>query len=263
MAKLSNRPAAIVTGASRGIGRAVAVALARTNFNVAVNYRANDRAAHETADQVRAAGAEGILIQADVGKPDDRTRLCEKAVEALGPIALLVNNAGISSPQRNDILAADLAAYRTVMATNLEGPFFLSQWVARHMIDQRQRYPAAVTPMVINIGSISAYAVSVQRAEYCLAKAGLAMLTRLLAVRLAGHDILVYEVRPGVIATDMALVAKEKYDRLILEGDLLPTRRWGTPEDVAAAVGALVRGEFPYSTGAVFDVDGGFHIARL
>lgn len=263
MAETEAHPGAIVTGGSRGIGRAVCVALARAGYRVAINYRGNEQAARETLDAVNGAGAEGHLIQADVGDPDQRAALCDQAVALFGPIALLVNNAGISSPRREDLLAVDLAAYRTVMATNLEGPFFLSQRVARDMVDHRRDYPDGVTPMIINMGSISAYAASIHRAEYCLAKAGLAMLTRLLAARLAHHDIIVYEIRPGIVATDMALTAKEKYDKLILHGDLLPTPRWGTPDDVAKAVTMLVGGALPYSTGAVIDVDGGFHIMRL
>ncbi len=263
MTEIEAHPGAIVTGGSRGIGRAVCVALARAGYRVAINYRSNQEAARKTLVEVQRAGSEGELIQADVGHPDQRTALCDRVAARMGPIAVLVNNAGISSPRRDDLLTVELAAYRTVMETNLEGPFFLSQRVALHMIDHRRDYAAGVTPMIINMGSISAYAASIHRAEYCLAKAGLAMLTRLLAARLAQHDILVYEIRPGIVATDMALAAKEKYDKLILQGDLLPTRRWGTPEDVAKAVTALIGGALPYSTGAVIDVDGGFHIVRL
>jgi NAD(P)-dependent dehydrogenase (short-subunit alcohol dehydrogenase family) len=149
------------------------------------------------------------------------------------------------------------------MATNLEGPFFLTQHVARHMIDQRDSYPDDLTPTIINIGSISAYAVSTNRPEYCLAKAGMGMMTQLFAARLAEHGIHVHEICPGIIATDMTAAAKAKYDRLILQEGLLPIRRWGRPEDVAQAVVAVARGALPYSTGTVIDVDGGFHIRRL
>jgi NAD(P)-dependent dehydrogenase (short-subunit alcohol dehydrogenase family) len=257
------RPAAVVTGASRGIGRAIAVALGTAGYNVAINYRANQRAAREAAACVQQTGAEAPMMQADIADPTQRATLVERAIDTLGPIALLVNNAGISVPSRDDLLAVDPEGFGAVMATNLEGPFFLAQQVARHMIEQRAAYPDDLTPAIINIGSISAYTASVNRAEYCLAKAAMTMMTKLFAARLAEHAIHVHEICPGIIATDMTSAAKAKYDRLILAEGLLPLRRWGQPDDVARAVVAIAGGALPYSTGTVIDVDGGFHLRCL
>jgi len=263
MTETPSRPAALVTGASRGIGRAIAVALGEAGYNVAINYHANLQAARRSADLVGASGAEAPILRADLADPDQRVDLARQAESALGPLALLVNNAGISVPKRDDLLGVTLESYHTVLATNLEGPFFLAQAVARRMIEFRDTFPENVFPAIVNIGSISAYTVSLQRAEYCLAKAGMAMLTQLLAARLAEHQIAVYEIRPGIVATDMTAMAKATYDRLIREEGLLPIPRWGQPTDVARAVTALIRGDFSYSTGSVIDVDGGYHIRRL
>ena len=190
--------------------------------------------------------------------------LVNTALENCGGIDLLVNNAGMAPRQRADLLEMGEAIYDEVMATNLKGPFFLTQRVARVMVEQlrTQAGQPATAPKIINIGSISAYASSTNRGEYCLSKAGVGMLTALFADRLAEDGILVYEVRPGIIATDMTAAVQEKYDRLI-EGGLLPLRRWGQPEDVARAVVALAEGALPYSTGEVINVDGGFHLRRL
>lgn len=257
------RPGALVTGASRGIGRAIAVALGTAGYDVIINYRANHEAARESAALARQTGADAAVIQADLADEAQRIRLAEQACTRLGPIALLVNNAGISVRKRDDLLDVRAESYHEVMATNLEGPFFLTQRVARHMIEQRDSYPQHVRPMIINIGSISGYTVSVNRPEYCLAKAGMRMLTQLFAARLAEYGIHVHEICPGIIATDMTAAAQAKYDRLILAEGLLPIGRWGQPEDVAQAVVAVARGALPYSTGTVIDVDGGFHIRRL
>ncbi|OHB79655.1 MAG: 3-ketoacyl-ACP reductase [Planctomycetes bacterium RBG_16_64_10] len=263
MTETTSRLAAVVTGASRGIGRAIAVALGAAGYNVAINYRANDQAAREAAARVQQTGAKAPLIRADIADRTQRADLLQRAVDALGPLALLVNNAGISAGRRDDLLEIDPADFGPVMATNLEGPFFLTQQVARHMIECRTAYPDGVTPTIINIGSISAYTASVNRAEYCLAKAAMTMMTKLFAARLAEHAIHVHEIRPGIIATEMTSAAQAKYDRLILEQGLLPIRRWGQPEDVARAVVAIARGALPYSTGTVIDVDGGFHLRCL
>jgi 3-oxoacyl-[acyl-carrier protein] reductase len=257
------RRVALVTGASRGIGRAIAVALGSAGYAVAINYRANTVAAQEATRLVEQSGTRATAIQADVGSPDQRANLVQQTTRELGPIALLVNNAGISVRRRGDLLDVAADDLHAVLATNLEGPFFLTQLVARQMIDQRDSLPDDRTPMIININSISAYAVSIHRAEYCLAKAAMAMMTQLFAARLAGDGILVHEIRPGIIATDMTAGATAKYDRLILEGDLLPIPRWGQPEDVAQTVVAIACGALPYSTGTIIDVDGGFHIPRL
>jgi len=282
---MSHTRTALVTGASRGIGRAIAVALAARRFNVAVNYLSNADAAAETVALVEQTGGKAVAIQADIGNRDDRKRLVEESIEAFGAIEVLVNNAGIPPARRDDLLDADEAIYDRVMDTNLKGPFFLTQLVARRMVPSSEfRVPSegkgtgssrSATPnselrtrnfppsLIININSISAYAVSVRRSQYCIAKAGMSMMTQLFAARLAAEGINVYEIRPGIIDTDMARGAKAKYDALIEQGDLLPLARWGQPEDVAKAVGAIVDGALPYSTGAVIDVDGGYHIRRL
>ena len=279
---------ALITGASRGIGRAIAISMGARKFNVIVNYLGNLEAANETVALVTQAGGKAIAVQGDIGRAEDRRRLVEESLKAFGSIDILINNAGIPPAKRDDLLDADEEIYDRVMDTNLKGPFFLTQLVARAMTGSSEfRVPSSELQgskpgenasdsstrnseletrnfrCIININSISAYAVSVHRSQYCIAKAGMSMMTQLFAARLAAENIPVYEIRPGIIDTDMARNAKSKYDKLILEGDLLPQARWGMPEDVAKAVGSIVDGALPYSTGAVIDVDGGFHIRRL
>lgn len=254
-------PAALVTGASRGIGRAIALRLAREGLAVAVNYHTNAAAADEVVRQIEAAGAAAIAVQADVASAADRQRLVETTLARFGRLDVLVNNAGITSVGRKDLLEATEESWDTVFATNLKGPFFLAQYAARKMIE-RIGSGAMAGGTIVNVSSISAYAVSTNRADYCMAKAAMQMMTWLLADRLAEHGIRVYEVCPGVIASDMTAPVKEKYDKLIAEG-LSPIRRWGQPEDVAAAVAMLAAGQLPFSTGERINVDGGFHIRRL
>jgi NAD(P)-dependent dehydrogenase (short-subunit alcohol dehydrogenase family) len=257
---VANR-SALVTGASRGIGRAIAVALAKTGFDIVVNYRSNASAAEETAELVENAGRRAVVCQADISIADDRRRLLETAVSAFGRIDLLVNNAGIAPSKRVDLLELSEDGFDRVLEVNLKGPFFLTQLVSLHMIEAKKADPTCA-PKIINISSISAYTSSVNRGEYCIAKAGISMMTALFAHRLAEYGISVYEIRPGIIYTDMTAPVRERYDRLISEG-LTPIRRWGTPEDVARAVVAIASDMFPFSTGEVFNVDGGFHLRRL
>jgi len=252
---------ALVTGASRGIGRGIALALAERGWAVAVNYHSNAEAAAETVRLVQRAGSRGLAVQADIANAADRDRLVGATLEALERIDLLVNNAGMAPRQRVDILEVSEASYDEVMAVNLKGPFFLTQQVANAMIDLL-RAGVVSQPRIVNIGSLSAYTSSPSRGEYCLSKAGVGMMTALYADRLAEYGINVYEVRPGIIATDMTSVVKEKYDRLIA-GGLTPIRRWGQTDDVARAVVALAEGYLPFSTGEVINVDGGFHLRRL
>jgi 3-oxoacyl-[acyl-carrier protein] reductase len=256
-----NERVALVTGAGRGIGRGIAVALAGCGWRVIVNYRDNAEAAAEALALVRDAGGDGLVVQGDVADGAARTRLLESALHNYGRLDLLVNNAGMAPRQRGDMLTMTEASYDEVMAANLRGPFFLTQLVARTMIDllgQGRMAEAAI----VNIGSMSAYTSSVSRAEYCISKAGVAMMTALYADRLAEHGIRVYEIRPGIIRTDLTKVVAARYDRLIGEG-LTPIRRWGEPEDVARAVVAIAEGYLPYSTGEVINVDGGVHLQRL
>jgi NAD(P)-dependent dehydrogenase (short-subunit alcohol dehydrogenase family) len=252
---------AIVTGGSRGIGRAIALELGRLGYGVLVNYATRPDAAAEVAAQLNDAGGMAVAVRGDVASTRDRAMLVRTAVEKFGRLDLLVNNAGITSPGRKDLLEATEEGWDTVFNTNLKGPFFLSQLAANEMIRQ-VRGGTIPTGKIINVSSISAYAVSATRADYCLTKAALGMMTRLFAQRLADEKIAVFEICPGVIESDMTAPVKAKYDKLIAEG-LWPIRRWGRPDDVAKAVAAIVLDYFPFSTGQRIDVDGGFHIRCL
>jgi 3-oxoacyl-[acyl-carrier protein] reductase len=263
-------PVALITGASRGIGRGIALELAKAGFDVAINYAGNVAAAKQTsADCVSTGAANGKTIraeicQADIAKIEDRRRLIESVREKFGRIDLLVNNAGVAPDVRADILEASEASFDRLININVKGPYFLTQLVAKWMIEQARdgKSSVSVSPKVITISSISAYTASVNRGDYCVSKAALSMLTPLYASRLAEHGINVYEIRPGVIATDMTGPVKEKYDKLIAEG-LTPIKRWGIPEDIGKAVVAIALDAFPFSTGEVINVDGGFHLRRL
>lgn len=255
---------AIVTGGGRGIGRGIALALAQAGWAIVVNYRGNAASAEETARQIEAAGSKAHIVQADIAIPADRQRLVDGTLTTFGRIDLLVNNAGMAPRERRDILEATEESYDEVMGVNLKGPYFLTQAVAKAQIAQveRENPPADRRPVIINIGSLSAYTASINRGEYCISKAGMGMMTALFADRLAPYGIHVYEVRPGVTATDMTSKVKEHYDQLIAQG-LTPLQRWGQPEDIAKAVLALAQGSFPFSTGEIINVDGGFHLRRL
>jgi NAD(P)-dependent dehydrogenase (short-subunit alcohol dehydrogenase family) len=259
---MTGRPAAIVTGASRGIGRGVALALARTGHDVVVNYATNADAAGRVVDEIEQLGVRAVSVRADVSAASDRRTLVEAAMLEFGRIDLLVNNAGVAPNVRADILDAGEDSFDRLVGINLKGPYFLTQLVARSMIEQLGRGDID-QPKIVIISSISAYTASVNRGDYCIAKAGLAMVARLFAARLAEHGINVYEIRPGIIDTDMTGAVKERYDRLILEEGLTPIRRWGRPEDVGRAVAAIADGALPFSTGQVIDVDGGFHLRTL
>jgi 3-oxoacyl-[acyl-carrier protein] reductase len=258
---MESQPVALVTGGSRGIGRGISLALAREGFTVLVNYNSNIGAAEETRELIEAAGGRADLCQTDITEKEHRHLLLDYCMENFGRLDLLVNNAGIAPPQRADLLEMTEESYDLVMGTNLKAPFFLTQAVADLMIRQLREgtIPGAT---IVNISSISAYTASVNRGEYCLSKAGVSMATALYAARLAEYGIRVYEVRPGVIETDMTAAVRKKYDALIA-GGLTPIKRWGRPEDIGAAVAAIARGSFPFSTGEVINVDGGFHLRQL
>jgi 3-oxoacyl-[acyl-carrier protein] reductase len=257
------RATAIVTGASRGIGRAVAIALGGEGYNVVVNYARNASAAEQVKREIESRGGRAHLVQADIAIAADRQRLVVESAVAFGPIHLLVNNAGVAPDVRADLLDATEESFDRLIKINLKGPYFLTQLVARRMIDQAGHDPRAPKPRIVNITSVSAYTASVNRGDYCIAKAGLAMMTQLYAARLAEHGINVYEIRPGIIETDMTGAVKAKYDKMIFEDGLTPIRRWGKPEDVARAVIAVAKDLLPFSTGEVINVDGGFHLRRL
>jgi NAD(P)-dependent dehydrogenase (short-subunit alcohol dehydrogenase family) len=248
---------AIVTGGSRGIGAAICLALAEAGYNVVVNYASSADAANKGVKQIEAMGRKAIAVQADISRAADREVLVGTTIEKFAAIDLLVNNAGVAPTVRADILEASEESFDRLISTNLKGPYFLTQRVAREMIERK------IAGKIVNISSVSAYAASTNRGDYCISKAGVAMATKLWAARLAEHNIGVFEIRPGIIETDMSRVAKEKYDKLIHEGDLTPIKRWGQPADVAAAVSAIARDLLPFSTGEVINVDGGFHLRRL
>jgi NAD(P)-dependent dehydrogenase (short-subunit alcohol dehydrogenase family) len=253
---------ALVTGGSRGIGRGIAVALARAGLDVAINYAGNRAAAEECQAVCRDAGPGRFeIVQGDVGLAADRARLVEFVRATYGRIDCLVNNAGVAPSVRADLLEASEESFDRLIAINLKGPYFLTQQIARWMIDLRGSL-GDYSPKIITISSISAYTASINRGDYCLSKAGLGMLTKLFAVRLADHGIGVFEVRPGIIQTDMTAGVVDKYDKLI-EAGLTPIRRWGQPDDIGRTVAAVAVGSFPFSTGEVINVDGGFHLKWL
>jgi NAD(P)-dependent dehydrogenase (short-subunit alcohol dehydrogenase family) len=251
---------ALVTGSSRGIGRSVAEQLAADGFAVVVNYVSSDAAAADVVNAIERSGGAAIAVRADVRRAVDRQRLIDTVFDKWQGLDLLVNNAGITSQGRKDLLEATEESWDMVFDTNLKGPFFLSQLAAGRM--SRMPRSPGMSRLIINISSISAYTVSTNRADYCIAKAGMTMMTKLLAARLAEYQIQVFEICPGVIDSDMTRPAHEKYDRLITEG-MTPIKRWGQPHDVARAISALASGAFGFSTGDRINVDGGFHIRRL
>ena len=256
-----DKKVALITGAGRGIGRGIAVRLAQTGWAVVINDIGNPEGPPETLAQVEGAGSQGLVVLADITRFEDREHLLMRTLETFGRIDLLVNNAGIGPRVRKDILEVGEESLREVLEVNLVAPFFLTQKVVLAMLDLIAQGRIA-NPKIINIGSISAFTSSPSRPEYCLSKAGVSMSTLLYADRLAQEGINVYEIRPGIIRTPMTEVVAEKYDRLIAEG-VTPIRRWGEPDDIGKAVAAIAEGYFPFSTGEVIHVDGGFHIQRL
>lgn len=258
---MEDKRVALVTGASRGIGRAIAIELSQLGFAVAVNYNSNLEAAEKVVNEIGENNGNAKSFQADISLHEDRQRLVAEIREWGGRCDLLVNNAGVAPAERRDILNATEESFDRVMAINLKGPYFLTQSIANWMIEQQREHPERKY-RICNIGSLSAYASSPSRGEYCLSKAGIGMMTKLYADRLAEYDITVCEVRPGIIKTDMTSAVKEKYDKLIGEG-LTPIRRWGEPSDVAEAVAAVAEGRLDFTAGQVLDIDGGFHLQRL
>lgn len=257
----TERPVALVTGGTRGIGYGCAEALAREGFDLALCGLREEGQVSATLDDLRNLGADVRYYAADVGSPPDREALLAGIGSAFGRLNVLVNNAGVAPAERKDLLEATEESFERVLRINLQGPYFLTQAVANWMLEQRRVDPGA-WGRIINVTSVSSVMASVNRGEYCVSKAGLSMATRLWAARLGEFDIPVYEVQPGITATDMTEGVQEKYDRLIADG-LLVQARWGQPADVGRAVAMLARGDLPYSSGQVLTVDGGLLVPRL
>jgi NAD(P)-dependent dehydrogenase (short-subunit alcohol dehydrogenase family) len=265
---MANRPVAIVTGGSRGIGVAISLELAKLGYDVMIaHYDFNEQGqpdesnAKTTQQQARALGANCEILRVDVSNKEDRRRLVDTTRAMFGRCNMLVNNAGVAPSKRMDLLEATEESFERVMNINLKGPYFLTQLVANWMVEQRNQDPTGPY-RIVNTGSMSAYTSSPARGEYCVSKAAIGMMTILYADRLAEYNIGVFEIRPGIIKTDMTKVATAKYDKMIAEG-VTPIKRWGLPEDVALAVGAIAEGRLDFSTGQVLNVDGGFHFRRL
>lgn len=260
------KPVAMITGASRGIGRGIAIELAKSGYDIIgvatkLTPKDSEKGLFEVKDRVESHAVSFVPLGGDISDAGDRKRLVQEALQAFGRIDLLVNNAGVAPLERLDILETTEESFERLMRINLEGPFFLTQAVANRMVRQVKQ-GTEYAPSIIFITSISSNVASPNRAEYCVSKAGLSMTAQNFAVRLAEFGINVYDIRPGIIATDITAAVTEKYDKLIAEGILLQ-KRWGTPEDVGKAVVALAEGYFEYSTGSVIEVGGGFGVMRL
>jgi 3-oxoacyl-[acyl-carrier protein] reductase len=255
------KPVALVTGAGRGIGLAIARALAEGGHDIVVADVHEPAAVAEALAGLRSLGAQTLYCRCDVSVAAARAAMLAEIKQCCGAINVLVNNAGVAPKVRADILAATEESFEWVMKINLQGPYFLTQAVANWMIAQRQA-DAAFSGCIVNISSISATVASTARGEYCISKAGVSMATQLWAARLGEFGIPVYEIRPGVIKTDMTATVREKYDKLIGEG-LFVQARWGLPEDIGRAAAMLARGDLAYSTGQVIMVDGGMTLPRL
>ena len=252
---------AIVTGGSRGIGLGIAKELATAGWNLAINGMREQSQVEEPLNELRALGAEVLYCQGDIGKAADRQAMVDAVVGYFHRVDLLVNNAGITSPGRKDILEATEDAFDRVIEVNLKGAFFLTQLVAQQMVKQFEQ-DASSTGAIVNISSISGEIASINRGDYCISWAGMSMSTKLWAARMAEFGVAVYEVRPGIIRTDMTSGVTEKYDKLIADG-LTVEPRWGTPEDVGRTVATLASGDLSYATGNVITVDGGLTLRRL
>ena len=259
---MNNKPVAVITGASRGIGRAIAISLASEGFDIAAISRSVDS---EGIGILRTAvekmGREFFPVGLDISCTGCQVEVVTDILERYGRIDILVNNAGVAPLQRNDLLEMTEESYDRVMNINLKGPVFFAQKIAKEMIWLRQQI-TGYNPIIIFITSVSSTRSSTNRAEYCLSKAGLTMASTVFADRLSNDDIKVFEVRPGIIQTDMTVKQKDKYNKLICEG-LIPEKRWGFPEDIGKAVASLARGDWDFSTGMVFEISGGLNIQKL
>lgn len=252
---------ALITGGSRGIGLGIAQHLAKNGFDIAINGVRDEAAVSEVIQSLESVGSHVIYCQGSISSTEDRKKIIQKVKDRFGRLHVLVNNAGIAPKERRDVLETTEESFDDVLSTNLKGNYFLTQLSANWMIEQKKS-DLSFQGCIINVSSISATVASINRGEYCISKAGLSMSTQLFAVRLGEFNIPVFEVRPGIISTDMTSGVKEKYDKLI-DGGLTVQKRWGFPDDVGSVVAALAVGNFPYSTGQVIMVDGGLTIPRL
>lgn len=260
--KMEDGKVALITGSARGIGRGIALELAKQGVNIAVNDLSYDDDAEETVGECKNQGVSARFFSADISDSTAREELIEGVKSEFGRLDMLINNAGVSPKERKDLLEASEESFDRLIEINLKGPYFLTQLASKWLIEQKQKYPDRDL-FIVNISSISAYTSSPERGEYCVSKAGISMMTKLYADRLAEEGINVYEIRPGIIRTSMTESVTDKYDRLIKEEGITPIRRWGKPEDIGKAVVALAKGYHLYSTGEVFNLDGGFHLQRL
>jgi 3-oxoacyl-[acyl-carrier protein] reductase len=257
----SKNKVALITGGSRGIGFGVAKALAGSSYDIAITGRRHEADVQEAVDELCARQIQVVYVRSDISVAEDREALILQVQKRFGRLDVLVNNAGIAPRVRTDILEATEHSFDELLSVNTKGPYFLTQSAAKWMIEQR-RADASYRGCIINISSVSASVASVNRGDYCISKAALSMAARLWAVRLAEFGIDVYEVRPGIILTDMTSSVKDKYDNLI-GGDLLLEKRWGTAEDVGRTVSMLAHGDLPYASGSILTLDGGMNIPRL
>ena len=252
---------AFITGGTRGIGFGVALALGKAGFDLALNGMRNEGEVTDALEELRNQGVNVAYFQGNVAVREDRQAMLNKILSHFGSVNVLVNNAGIAPRERADILLAKEEIWDEVMEINLKGPYFLTQLFANYFVEKKLENPL-FEASIINISSISAFVASVNRGEYCISKAGIAMATKLWATRLGEYDIPVYEIQPGIIKTDMTSGVVEKYDKLFQEGISLQ-RRWGLPDDVGKVAAMLAQGNMPYATGQAIKVDGGLHIQRL
>ncbi len=255
------RGLALITGGSRGIGLGIAIELAKAGFNLAINGVREQKAVQPVLDGLKMFGVKVVYAQGNISDKTDREKIFQTVISEFGQLNVLVNNAGIAPRERKDILEATEDIFDEVIETNLKGPYFLTQLFANHMVEQKILNPE-FSCCIINVSSVSATVASVNRGEYCISKAGIAMATKLWAARLGEFDIPVYEIQPGVIKTDMTAGVTEKYDKLFEQGISIQ-KRWGTPEDVGKVAAAMATGMMPYSTGLVVVVDGGMTVQRL
>jgi NAD(P)-dependent dehydrogenase (short-subunit alcohol dehydrogenase family) len=259
---MNNKPVAVITGASRGIGRGVAICLASEGFDIAAIARSVDSEGMKIlGSEIEKIGAEFFPIGLDISCTGCQKEVVSNILERYGRIDFLVNNAGVAPLQRNDLLDMTEESYDRVLNINLKGPVFFAQKIAREMIWLKQQI-TNYKPVIVFITSVSAFMTSTNRAEYCVSKAGLSMASSVFADRLSKEDIRVFEVRPGIVQTDMTVKVKDKYDKMIQDG-VIPQKRWGFPEDIGKAVASIARGDWDFSTGMVFEISGGLNIRKL